>query len=120
MSTLNIQQLGTDIVSKASAVLKTDVTTIQGFAQQQIEAIAQQADVVATGIADNAADPNQGIRPALQGYFLDNLEQMIESFAETLVGILRVVLEQMINAVVGVIWGAINTATGLTLAVPGV
>lgn len=51
MSSIDIDQLVTDMKSAASAVLKADVTTFRGFSERQLKAIAQQADLVATGIA---------------------------------------------------------------------
>jgi FMN-dependent NADH-azoreductase len=112
MSALDVNQLFNDIVGAASGVLNKDVTTVQGFAKSQIQAIAHQAYLIAAGIKDGS------IGADLQAYFLDNLEEMAKSFAYTLVGILTVVLEKIFNAVVAVLWKAVGTAAGVALPVP--
>jgi hypothetical protein len=45
---------------------------------------------------------------------------MARSFANTLAGLITVMIEQVWNAMVKVIWQAINTATGLALKIPGI
>jgi hypothetical protein len=112
MAGIDMQQLVNDMKTAASGVLNKDVSTLRGFAESQLTAIAQQTDNVAAGIADKS------ITPDLQDYFLDSLEEMARSFANTLAGLVSVLIEQVWNAVVGVIWKAINGATGLALAVP--
>ena len=42
---------------------------------------------------------------------------MVRSFVNTLAGLLAVTIEKTWNAIVEVIWGAINKATGLALRV---
>jgi hypothetical protein len=49
---------------------------------------------------------------------LDSLEDMALNFAKTLRGLLMVTIEKVWNAIVGVLWGAISTATGIDLAAP--
>lgn len=112
MTSIDPAILANDISDAASGILKKDVTTVQGFVQAQVNAISQQAAIVASGITDGS------ISEDLQGYFLDNLEKMTQSFVNTLVGILTVILEKILNAIIAVIWKAIDTATGLSLSPP--
>ncbi len=109
---LDLDQLVTDMQTAATGVLQTDVTTLRGFTQQQLRAIAQQAELVSTGIL------TKQITPATQEFFLDGLEDMALSFAKTLRGLLMVTIEKVWNAIVGVLWSAISKATSLVLPVP--
>jgi hypothetical protein len=43
---------------------------------------------------------------------------MVRSFVNTLAGLVAVIIEETWNAIVGVVWAAINKATGLALRVP--
>ena len=54
----------------------------------------------------------------LQTFLLGNLAELTRSFVNTLAGLAVVSAEEIWNAAVGVIWGAINQATGLALKVP--
>jgi hypothetical protein len=112
MASIDPAQLVKDMQAAASAVINKDVSTLRGFSTQQLNAIAQQAVYVAGGIADGSIPKDQ------QDYFLDSLEEMAKSFANTLAGLVTVLIEQVWNAVVGAIWSAINKATGLSLVVP--
>jgi len=110
--TIDVDQLVKDMKAAATSVLQTDVTTVRGFSERQLKAIAQQAKFVAKGIAAKE------ITEETREFFLDGLEDMALSFAKTLRGLLMVTIEKVWNAVVGVIWNAIAKATNLTLAVP--
>lgn len=109
---INIKTLVTDLQNAASGVIGKDVTGLRGFSQQQLQAIAQQSVYVAAGIADGS------ITNDTRDYFLDSLEEMAKSFANTLAGMVTVMIESVWNAMVQVIWSAINAATGLSLVVP--
>ena len=76
------------------------------------QAIGQQAVFVSAGIADGS------ISGDTRDFFLDSLEEMVRSFVNTLAGLVTVMIEETWNAIVGVIWAAINKATGLALTVP--
>lgn len=112
MATIDIQALVDDMKDAASGVLKQDVTSLRGFSERQLKAIAQQAKLIAAGIARNE------ITSETRDFFLDSLEDMALSFARTLRGLLMVTIEKVWNAVVGVIWDAISKATGLVLPKP--
>lgn len=109
---ISVNQLISDIKSAATGVLQTDVSTFRGFSERQVEAIAKQAEFVTAGIATGQ------ITAETRDFFLDSIEDMTLSFARSLRGLLMVTIEKLWNAVVGVIWKAINTATGLALPVP--
>lgn len=109
---IDLGQLVKDMQDAATGVLQKDVATVQGFSKRQLDAIALQGHVVATGIATG------NISGELQQFFLDGLKDMVRSFVRTLHGLLMVTIEKVWNAVVGVLWNAISKATGLVLPAP--
>jgi len=112
MAAIDPAALVTQLQAAATGVVGKDVTALRGFSVQQLNAIAQQSVFVAAGVADGS------ISADTRDYFLDSLEEMVRSFANTLAGLVTVMVEEVWNAMVGVIWAAINKATGLALAVP--
>ena len=100
------------IKQAATAEIGKDVTLFRGYAENQLQAIAQQSVYVAQGIADGSITANT------RDYFLDSIEEMVRSFLNVLVGLVAVVVEKVWNAIVKAIWDAINQATGLALMVP--
>lgn len=109
---IDLEQLVTDMKAAASGVLKMDVATLRGFSERQLKAIAQQASLVATGIA------TKQITEETEQFFLDSLEDMALSFVRTLRGLLMVTIEKVWNAIVGVLWNAISKAAKVVLPVP--
>lgn len=106
---IDIDQLVTEITSAASTVINKDVTQLRGFSDRQVKALAKQAQLIATGIASGDIDKD------LQDFFLDSLEDMAMNFAKTLRGLLTVTIEKVWNAVVEVLWKAIESATGIQI-----
>jgi len=112
MATIDLDQLVSDMKTAASGILNADVSTFRGFSERQLKAIAQQAALVATGIA------TKQITEETEQFFLDSLEDMALSFAKTLRGLLMVTIEKVWNAIVGVLWNAISKAANVVLPVP--
>lgn len=109
---IDINQLVADMKSAASKAIGSDVSTIRGFAERQLQAIAQQAQFVATGIA------TKQISPDLQEFFLDGLKDMAQNFVKTLQGLVMVTAGKAWNAIVGVLWNAISKAANIVLPAP--
>jgi len=109
---IDIDQLVSDIKNAATQILKNDVTTLRGFSERQVKAIAQQAAFVEAGIISGQ------ITDETKDFFLDGLEDMALNFVKTLRGLLAVTIEKVWNAIVGVIWKAISAAAGITLPTP--
>lgn len=109
---MDLDQLVGDMKAAASDILNADVSTFRGFSERQLKAIAQQTDLVATGIA------TKQITEETEQFFLDSLEDMALSFAKTLRGLLMVTIEKVWNAIVSVLWNAISKAAGVVLPVP--
>jgi len=109
---LNVAVLTQNLEAAASGTINADISQLRGFSRQQLQAIAQQAAYVAGGIADGS------IGDTTRDFFLNSLEEMARSFANTLAGLMAVVVEQVWNALVKTLWSAINDATGLALKIP--
>lgn len=107
--TIDIDQLAKDIKSAASQVLAKDVTTLSGFSERQVKAIAQQTAFVEAGILGG------GITEETREFFLKSLEDMACNFVKTLQGLLIVTIEKVWNAIVEVIWKAIEAGTGIAM-----
>jgi hypothetical protein len=106
---INVAELMEDIKSAATEVLNKDVSTLRGFSERQIKAMAQQTALLAKGVASGE------ITEDTREFFLDSLEDMALNFAKTLRGLLMVTIEKVWNAVVGVIWKSIEAVTGIAL-----
>lgn len=109
---IDINQLMADMKEAASKVINQDVTVLRGFSERQLKALAKQAELIAKGVVTGDIDED------LRDFFLDSLENMALNFAKTLRGLLMVTIEKVWNALVGILWGAISTATGIDLAAP--
>lgn len=109
---MDITQLISEIKNAASKVINQDVTVLRGFSERQLKALTKQAELIAKGMLSGDIDED------LRDFFLDSLEDMALNFAKTLRGLLMVTIEKVWNAIVGVLWGAISTATGINIAAP--
>lgn len=109
---IDISVLIDNMKNAATEVLNKDITTLRGFSDRQIKAIAQQAELVSQGIA------NGNITEETREFFLDSLEDMALNFVKTLRGLLTVTIEKVWNAIVAVLWQAIEAATGIMLPTP--
>lgn len=111
---IDIDQLISDMKNAASLILQNDITTLRGFSERQIKAIAQQSSLIAIGVASGE------ITDETKDFFLDSLEDMVLNFVKTLRGLLLVTIEKIWNAIVGVIWKAISSAAGIALPLPSI
>jgi hypothetical protein len=109
---IDIEELMNEITNAASEVINQDVTVLRGFSERQVRALAKHAELIANGIASGDIDED------LRDFFLDSLEEMTLNFVKTLRGLLMVTIEKVWNAIVGVLWKAIGTATGITIGAP--
>jgi hypothetical protein len=110
---IEIDQLLINMKDAASAVLNKDVTELRGFSERQLKAIAQQAALVEAGILSGQ------ITDETRDFFLDSIEDMVLNFAKTLRGLMTITVEKVWNAIVVVLWKAIETGTGIVLPIPG-
>lgn len=110
--TIDTAQLMQDLKDVASNILNKDITTLRGFSERQLKAIAQQAELVTKGILSGE------ITEETRDFFLDSIEDMTLNFVKALRGMMLVTIEKVWNAMVGVIWKAIESATGISLSTP--
>ena len=82
------------------------------FQSEQVKALAKQTRLIAKGVKSGDIDDG------LQEYFLDALADMALNFAKTLQGLLMGTIEKIWNAIVAVLWKAIDSATGIGLTAP--
>ena len=92
----------TDIKDIASGILEKDISTIRGFSERQVEAIAKQTVLIQKGVENGDIDED------LREFFLDGLEAMALNFVNTLKGILMVTLEKLWNALVHFLYKAVG------------
>ncbi len=109
---IDVPTLIGSITRTASDAVGKDVTTIGGFAADQIEGLAQQARLIAAAAASGELSGSE-VDDALA-----DLAQTAQDFAATLAGLALVDVEKLWNAVVGVLWTAIGTAAGIVLPWP--
>jgi hypothetical protein len=109
---IDVQALVGAIIGAATDRLGKDITTLEGFAEDQVAGLARQAQLIAGATAaghlsdsDLDADLNQ-------------LKGITQDFANTLAGLAVLEIEKVWNAAVDALWKAIGTATGVALPKP--
>ena len=112
MAAIDPEALAGQIESAMTQTAQADVSQLEGFSRDQLHAIAQQAATIAAGALDGS------ITGDMRDYLLQSLAELTRSFVNTLAGLAVISVEEVWNAAVGVIWGAINKATGLALLPP--
>lgn len=100
---INIEQIVSDIKGAITKIAKKDFSDIRGFQQNQAEALAKQAKIIAIGVA------NGEISDDLKEFFIDGLEAMTLNFVKTLKGLLEVTIEKVWNAIMKVLLGVVET-----------
>lgn len=107
--TIDINQLTSDIKFTLSEILHKDITTVGGFSNRQLNGIANQTSLIASGIASGE------ITDATRDFFLDQLVVLAHNFVKTLVGLVIATIERLWNKLVSILWSAISKATGVQL-----
>ena len=95
-----------NIKTAAAGILQKDISTISGFSQAQLRALAKQAAWIAEATAKNELNEEE------RAFFLRNLADMARNFVKVLQGLAAITIEKLWNAVVDVLWGAIRGAAG--------
>ena len=108
---IDTQILVDDIKSSISKILGKDITTVSGFSSRQLDGIADQTALIASGIASGE------ITEATRDFFLNQLEELAHNFVNTLVGLIVATIEKLWNAIVSILWKTISKATGIVLPV---
>ncbi len=98
----------------ASDILGKDVTTIGGFAKDQLSRIEKLSIRLSEMIINHEFDGD----PTGQQDYLDIVNDLITNFTKTLQGLAVITVEKVWNAMVKVVWDALDKATGLALPRP--
>jgi hypothetical protein len=112
MPQIDIGKVVSDIKTAATGVLGKDISAVEGFAETQLQMLAQQAAWIAQDTLSGQLSAD------LRDYFLENLKTLTGDFLNTLRGLVVITLEKLWNAVVGVLWDAIGSAIGVNLVAP--
>lgn len=112
-SSIDVDQLLANLKTVATGIIQQDVTTIQGYSERQLAAMAQQAKWIA------AASLTGELSSDMRDFFLNTLKDSAVNFANTLKGLVVITVEKVWNALVGALWTAIGNAIGIPLALPG-
>ncbi len=108
--------IGTQIIAAVNNVLQADVTNYVAFAKRQADQLAQQAAWIAQGTITGEFKDEQD-----RDWFLQNLQTLTKNFAHTIAGLTILTIEKAWNAIVGVLWKAINGAiagAGIPIQLP--
>ncbi len=97
-------KIGQDIVDALNGILQDDVARYVDFAERQSAGLAKQAAWIAEATIAGEIDADD------RQWFLENLEKMTENFARVVVGLTLLTIEKAWNAIVDVLWGAVNSA----------
>ena len=111
-SPIDVDQLLANLKTVATGIIQQDVTTIEGYSERQLAAMAQQAKWIA------AASLTGELSSDMRDFFLNTLKDSAVNFANTLKGLVVITVEKVWNALVGALWTAIGNAIGIPLALP--
>ena len=109
---INADQLLASLKTVATGIIQQDVTTIEGYSERQLAAMAQQAKWIA------AATLTGELTSDMRDYFLTTLKDSAVNFANTLKGLVLITIEKVWNALVSALWAAIGNAIGIALPLP--
>jgi hypothetical protein len=112
MMDIDIQAVIKTITGSVSEISGKDASTLKGFTKRQMKGLAKQAKLIALGVSAGEFDDKK------RDSCLATLKKMTLNFAKSIVGMMLVTIEKIWNAIVGILWGAINKATGLALGAP--
>ena len=111
-SPIDVDQLLASLKDVATGIIKQDVTTVTGYSERQLQAMAQQAKWIA------AATLSGELSSDMRDFFLGTLKESAINFANTLKGLVLITIEKVWNALVNTLWSAIGNAIGVALPVP--
>jgi hypothetical protein len=111
----DIDELIAAIEKAATKAIGQDIRAVDGFARDQLKSIARLQARLAKMISDGMFEGD----PEGQQDHLDILEELITNFVNTLRGLAIIMIEKAWNAVVKVVWDALDNATGVALPRPG-
>src|SRR6476660_8959627 len=103
---IDLNALISEIVKTATDRLGRDISSLEGFAEQQLRGLARQAQLIAGALASGHLSDDD------RDFFLNDLKNTARDFANTLAGLLVLEIEIVWNAAVDTLWKAISAAAG--------
>ena len=100
----DVNQVINTITTDLSGMLNKDITAFQGFAEDQLNRLAQRAARLSARVAAGQIDED------LANIFAGEIAADAKTFAEVTAALVALEIEKVWNAVVNAIWGAINAA----------
>ncbi|HSN67404.1 MAG TPA: hypothetical protein VLS94_12240 [Fusibacter sp.] len=108
----SVSKLVNDMMQASFSILKKDITTVGGFTKRQLKGMAELAKMIAIGIKEET------LSDETVEYSLGRLKSMPEEFIVVIKKIAELEMEKVWNAIIGVLWNAIETAIGFKLPIP--
>jgi hypothetical protein len=110
----NPGELVSAMQSAATAIVGKDISTVEGFAKDQLLRIEKLSIRLGEMIIAGEFDGD----PDGQKDYLGIVQDLITNFTKTLQGLAIITIEKVWNALVNVVWTALDKATGLALPRP--
>lgn len=108
MAVPTVSGLMDEIIGAAQGVIEGDLPTLEGFAKEQLEDLAELGVVIAKGAVPGGwIDDEEELK-----FWLKGLRRLAGDFVHTLAALVVLVVEKVINAVLDVLRNAISTAIG--------
>src|SRR5437879_10031432 len=104
--TLNIEKVTGDLISAVQSKAGQGWGQLSGFVTTQSKMLANQGAWITESRINGALKTDD----ELFNFFVDQLKDSVESLAHAVAELAVLTIEETWNAVVGVLWGAINTA----------
>lgn len=114
MSIPNVTELMGNVVDAARGVIDADMPAISGFAEAQLTDLAELGIVVAKGIAPGGwiDDPED------MKVWFKSIRSQVRDFVHTLAALVALMIEKVLNAILGVFTSIFTGALGAVLPVP--
>lgn len=103
---LDVEALLSGVVQAVKDIVADDWSRISNFTENQGRMLANQAVMITTArTVGSLRNDDDGFE-----FFLRQLEKMTRNFTQSIAALTIVTIEKAWNAVVGVVWGAVNGA----------
>ena len=115
MAALDVQSLATQMLAAALPILKQGSADIETYAKGEFTQIAQRIVSIGELLAEGTAGQPGGINDVQAGLLLNMQKNASSSTLLTVQGLGMLTVENAINAALGAVKAAVNTALGIAL-----
>lgn len=109
MEPINSIDLTQKLKQAASEFLNKEIDTVSGYCKKSLKAIAQQAVIISINI--NTGTITDINRP----FFLSRIALMLQDFVRSLIGLLLITKEKLLDILINVLLNALFIATGIPI-----